>query len=176
MRDDNSMAFRTLLPLGRAQWSFRPAADGQMGCIMKLYREWQISGDNEFLKQHWPGAKRALEFAGTHRDADKDDLMEWQQHNTYDIEFYGPNPMMSTLYLGALRHGQESADGEVRRSRLVRWHGARWPNPIPIRRGCLSDQVLGAWFAEVIGLDVQLAEGRSSEAAVRLFRRGLDGD
>ena len=27
MRDDNSMAFRTLLPVGRAQWNFRPAAD-----------------------------------------------------------------------------------------------------------------------------------------------------
>jgi hypothetical protein len=28
--------------------------------------------------------------------------MEGEQHNTYDIEFYGPNTMMGTLYLGAL--------------------------------------------------------------------------
>jgi uncharacterized protein (DUF608 family) len=106
MRSDNSMAFRTLVPVGRAQWNFRPAADGQMGCILKLYREWQISGDDGFLRQHWPAAKRALEFAWTHWDANRDGLMEGQQHNTYDIEFYGPNPMMSTLYLGALRAGE----------------------------------------------------------------------
>ena len=31
------------------------------------------------------------------------ELMEGEQHNTYDIEFYGPNTMMGTFYLGALR-------------------------------------------------------------------------
>lgn len=103
MRADDSMAFRTLVPVGRAQWDFRPAADGQMGSVMKLYREWQLSGDDEFLKELWPAAKRALEFAWTHWDADRDGLFEGEQHNTYDIEFYGPNPMMSTLYQGALR-------------------------------------------------------------------------
>jgi non-lysosomal glucosylceramidase len=130
MRSDNSMAFRTLVPLGRAQWSFRPAADGQMGCIMKLYREWQISGDDDFLKQLWPAAKRALEFAWTHWDADKDGLFEGQQHNTYDIEFYGPNPMMSTLYQGALRAGELMAnavgDAETAESyRQVREQGVK---------------------------------------------------
>ena len=130
MRSDNSMAFRTLVPLGLAQWSFRPAADGQMGCIMKLYREWQISGDDDFLKQLWPAAKRALEFAWTHWDADKDGLFEGQQHNTYDIEFYGPNPMMSTLYQGALRAGEVMArsvgDAEGAESyRQIREQGVR---------------------------------------------------
>ena len=103
MRADDSMAFRTLVPVGRAQWDFRPAADGQMGTIIKLYREWQLSGDDELLKQLWPAAKRALEFAWTHWDADRDGLFEGEQHNTYDVEFYGPNSMMSTLYQGALR-------------------------------------------------------------------------
>jgi uncharacterized protein (DUF608 family) len=122
MRTDNSMAFRTLVPLGRAQWSFRPAADGQMGCIMKLYREWQLSGDDDFLKQLWPAAKRALEFAWTHWDADRDGLFEGQQHNTYDIEFYGPNPMMSTLYQGALRAGELMANavGDVEAAETYR--------------------------------------------------------
>jgi uncharacterized protein (DUF608 family) len=111
MRDDGSMAFRTMVPPGRVQWKFGPAADGQMGCILKLYREWQLSGDDDFLKQLWPEAKRALEFAWKGWDADKDGLMEGQQHNTYDIYFYGPNPMMSTLYLAALRAGELMASG-----------------------------------------------------------------
>ncbi len=36
-------------------------------------------------------------------DPDKDGLMEGEQHNTYDIEFYGPNTMCTAMYLGALR-------------------------------------------------------------------------
>jgi len=29
--------------------------------------------------------------------------MEGEQHNTYDIEFFGPNPLCTVMYLGALR-------------------------------------------------------------------------
>ncbi len=121
MRSDDSMAFRAMVPLGIEQWDFRPAADGQMGCIMKLYREWQISGDAEFLKTMWPNAKRALEFAWKYWDADKDGVMEGEQHNTYDIEFFGANPMMTTLYLGALKAGEKMAlgDGRQRRCRAL---------------------------------------------------------
>ena len=57
----------------------------------------------------WPGAKRALEFAWKEWDADRDGLIEGRQHNTYDIEFFGPNPMMGTLYLGALLAGERLA-------------------------------------------------------------------
>ena len=39
----------------------------------------------------WPNAKRALEFAWKYWDADKDGVMEGEQHNTYDIEFFGAN-------------------------------------------------------------------------------------
>ena len=35
--------------------------------------------------------------------------MEGCQHNTYDIEFYGPNPLSGIWYLGALRAGEEMA-------------------------------------------------------------------
>src|SRR5579871_1353874 len=44
MRSDDSMAFRAIVPLDIKQSDFRTAADGQRGCIQKLYREWQISG------------------------------------------------------------------------------------------------------------------------------------
>jgi non-lysosomal glucosylceramidase len=214
MRDDDSMAFRTLVPVGRAQWNFRPAADGQMGCILKLYREWQISGDNEFLKQHWPAAKRALEFAWTHWDANRDGLMEGQQHNTYDIEFYGPNAMMSTLYIGALRAGEIMANAvgdhaaavsyrSVREKGVQNleqlWNGEFYIQLVPpvdqiqpmkkyadadwyantvqegeIRYqfgpGCLSDQLLGAWFADVIGLDSGLSPEKLKKALESIYQ------
>ncbi|MCL5999069.1 MAG: non-lysosomal glucosylceramidase [Chloroflexi bacterium] len=106
---DGKMVFRTLLPLSSdAFWSFEAAADGQMGTILKAYREWQLSGDDEFLRALWPGVKRTLEYAWHNAnphawDRDKDGVMEGRQHNTYDIEYFGPNSMMGALYLGALR-------------------------------------------------------------------------
>ena len=110
MREDGMMEFRMSLPLGKkAEWNFPPAADGQMGGIMQIYREWRISGNDTWLKKIWPDAKKALEFAWKYWDADKDGVMEGVQHNTYDVEFYGPNTMMGSLYLGALRAAEEIA-------------------------------------------------------------------
>lgn len=99
------MSFRVSLPLKKGQdWNIA-AADGQMGTIMKVYREWQLSGDNEFLKNKWPGVKKALSFSWIPGgwDADKDGVMEGCQHNTMDIEYYGPNPEIEFWYLGALK-------------------------------------------------------------------------
>ncbi|HJS73061.1 MAG TPA: GH116 family glycosyl-hydrolase, partial [Vicinamibacteria bacterium] len=48
--DAGFMVFRTRVPLSSEKWDFpHAAADGQMGTLVKLYREWQLSGDLEFL-------------------------------------------------------------------------------------------------------------------------------
>lgn len=106
------MSFRIDLPLKTEAQSFGvAAADGQMGCIMKFYREWQLSGDDEFLKTYWAKVKKTLEFAWIKGgwDADKDGVMEGAQHNTMDVEYFGPNPQMGFWYLGALRASEEMA-------------------------------------------------------------------
>ncbi len=48
--DHGLMSFRVHLPLERAQEFGKAAADGQMGCVMKVYRDWQLSGDDAALK------------------------------------------------------------------------------------------------------------------------------
>jgi non-lysosomal glucosylceramidase len=101
------MSFRVSLPLDKkstTNWKLA-AADGQMGTVMKVYREWQLSGDNEFLRKHWDGVKKALGFAWIPNgwDANLDGVMEGCQHNTMDIEYYGPNPEIEFWYLGALK-------------------------------------------------------------------------
>jgi len=110
-RDDGLMSFRVHLPLERACEQGLAAADGQMGCLMKLYRDWQLSGDDEMLRALWPKARKALEFCWIPGgwDADRDGVMEGCQHNTMDVEYYGPNPQMGTWYLGALRAMEEMA-------------------------------------------------------------------
>ena len=111
LSDNGLMSFRVSLPLKKdGNWKVA-AADGQMGAVMKAYREWQLSGDDDFLKAAWPGIKKALSFAWIPGgwDADKDGVMEGCQHNTMDIEYYGPNPEIEFWYLGALKAGAAMA-------------------------------------------------------------------
>jgi uncharacterized protein (DUF608 family) len=104
------MGFRSYLPDGKQIWQMA-AADGQMGCLIKLFRDWKLSGDTDWLRRLWPNAKRALEFAWIENgwDGNRDGVAEGVQHNTYDVEFYGPNPLCGIYYLGALRAGEEMA-------------------------------------------------------------------
>lgn len=112
MQADGLMTFRVPLPLRPAAGQpFVAAADGQMGCLLKLHREWRLSGDTAWLRTLWPPARRALEFAWVPGgwDADQDGVMEGVQHNTMDVEYFGPNPQMASWYLGALRAAEEMA-------------------------------------------------------------------
>ena len=110
-KDSGLMSFRVALPIERAQESPYAAADGQMGCIMKMYRDWQLCGCEGFLKRLWPNVRKALEFCWIPGgwDGDQDGVMEGCQHNTMDVEYYGPNPQMTGWYLGALRAAEEMA-------------------------------------------------------------------
>jgi uncharacterized protein (DUF608 family) len=132
--DDGLMSFRVNLPLEKNahEWSLA-AADGQMGCLMKLYRDWQLCSDDEWLRRLWPQAKKALAFCWIPGgwDADCDGVMEGCQHNTMDVEYYGPNPQMQGWYLGALRACEEMAkhlsDNEfAAKCRSLFEYGSRW--------------------------------------------------
>ncbi|MFB3902364.1 MAG: GH116 family glycosyl-hydrolase [Acidobacteriota bacterium] len=104
------MDFRYYLPYGKKRFG-HAAADGQMGSLVRLYLDWQLTGDLEWLRQVWPKAKKALEFAWIKGgwDEDQDGMMEGCQHNTYDVAFFGPNPFSGVIYLAALRAGEEIA-------------------------------------------------------------------
>ena len=194
--DDGWVTFRMPLPLGtKATPNFFPAADGQMGTVIQVWREYLISGDLDWLKSIWPHCKQALEFAWVYWDADRDGLMEGLQHNTYDNEWYGPNTMCGSLYLAALRAGEELAklvgdtdaaatyrevfesgsvltdqtlyNGEYYEQQVEPGAAQAWPEAQrnlttgrgtdsrmklwpawQFGKGCLSDQLLGQWYAD----------------------------
>ena len=58
------------------------AADGQMGTIMKFYRDSQLSGDTKFLKKHWPKIKMVLGYAWITNGWDGDVDGSWKGYNT----------------------------------------------------------------------------------------------
>jgi uncharacterized protein (DUF608 family) len=202
MRPDGAMSFRTPVPLRQGGNKNPPAADGQMGCVMKVYREWLRGAGDEWLRKLWPNVKRAIEYAWVEWDADRDGVMEGEQHNTYDIEFYGPNSMMGTLYLGALaagvRMGEHLGDTtaaaaykkvlEQGRARLDKelWNGEYYiqrvdeSQPKAARyqygEGCLSDQLLGQWFAEVVDLGKLLPHEHLQSTLASIFRYNFNTD
>jgi uncharacterized protein (DUF608 family) len=199
--EDGHMQFRMELPPGtRAGHGFHAAADGQMGNVLRTYREWQICGDDEWLAKVWPAVKKALEYAWVEWDADRDGVLEGVHHNTLDIEYYGAEPVCQSMYLAALRAGEEMAwqMGEVEAAKEYRrlfeagraamdselWDGEYYRQIVPegcdapfqYGPGCIIDQVLGQWHARMYGLGdiVDPEHGRSALASV--FRYNFRDD
>ena len=102
MDENGHVTFRSALPEGPVKHDFHAASDGQLGGIMKVFRDWQISGDLDWLRKMYPLAKRSLDYCIRTWDPDHQGGLFEPHHNTYDIEFWGPDGMCTSIYLGAL--------------------------------------------------------------------------
>ena len=102
MDERGHVNFRGAIPDGPVDHTGPAAADGQLGGVMKVYRDWQISGDSVWLKRMYPLAKRSIDYCITTWDPDHRGALFEPHHNTYDIEFWGPDGMCTSIYLGAL--------------------------------------------------------------------------
>jgi uncharacterized protein (DUF608 family) len=94
--------FRSPLPIGIGGIASNPASDGQLGGIMKVYREWRVSGDSDWLIKMWPRVKQSIDYCIEEWDPERTGLPCRPRHNTYDIEFWGKDSMIGSFYLGAL--------------------------------------------------------------------------
>lgn len=177
--DEGLMSFRVKLPFDKIPEFAKVAADGQMGCIIKIYREWQLSGDDSFLKKLYPMGKSALSYAWKKGgwDSDQDGVMEGVQHNTMDVEYYGPNPQMTIWYLGALKAMELMAtymnDNEMAGKCLKLFqNGSRWTDEnlfngeyyihkiiVPKKEDIPKEQLVGMGAADYGNPDYQLGEG-----------------
>lgn len=106
LQPDGGLTMRLRLPPGRAP-RYRACADGQFGTILKVYREWKLSGDDSWLLDIWPQVRRSLEYAWSPENPDRWDpeqsgLLTGRQHHTLDMELFGPNSWLSGFYLAAL--------------------------------------------------------------------------
>ncbi len=101
--EEGHQTFRALLPIRPTPHDFYAAADGQLGGIMKVYRDWRISGDTQWLKGLWKKVKNSLNYCIETWDPEHKGILQEPHHNTYDIEFWGPDGMCGSFYLGALK-------------------------------------------------------------------------
>jgi non-lysosomal glucosylceramidase len=213
MDDQGGMRFRQLLPDGKERYHIA-AADGQMGQIIHAYLDWKLSGDQAWLKTMWPRVRKAIEFAWIPGgwDANRDGVLDGVQHNTYDVEFYGPNPLCGIYYLGALRAAEEMGraagdDASANEYRRLFEMGSRWidsnlfrnefyiqqirgfrPNQIlpqlrsgmgsenteqpeyQVGEGCLIDQLLGQYLADIAGLGPLVSPEHVRTALESIYR------
>lgn len=151
------------------------AADGQCGTVLKAWREHLMSADDKFLRRNWPAIKKVMDYS-IQQDGNADGLIESSQHNTYDINFFGPNTFVGSLYLGALRAGEQMAremgENEYadRLHRLFEsgrktteeklWNGEYFTQAVDLKQhprdqygpGCLADQLFGQNWAHQASL------------------------
>lgn len=96
--------FRSPLPIQVTDdHGFHAASDGQLGGIIKVYRDWRISGDDGWLKSLFPRVKDSLDYCIRTWDPDRKGVLDQAHHNTYDIEFWGADGMCTSFYLAALQ-------------------------------------------------------------------------
>lgn len=149
--------FRVNMPISAPPHDFHAAADGQLGGIMKVYRDWRISGNTSWMKELYPAVKQSLDYCIRTWDPLRKGYLEEPHHNTYDIEFWGPDGMCTSFYLGALTALIEMSkalkepvkeyaallakgkkymettlfDGEYF-TQKIQWEGLRAPNPVDV--------------------------------------------
>lgn len=198
--DDGRMHFRARRYLKDEDYAFPPATDGQLGAVVRLYRDWRLCGDDAFLKRLWPKAKLALEYAFTHWDIDGDGVMESEQHNTYDIEFFGMSSMLNSIFYAALRAGEKisthlgdndsaSKYAEIRRKGSKKldeltFNGEFYEQLIDDVNehkyqygiGCLADQLIGQYQAHCAGLGYVLDKDHVKSAVHAVFKHNFVED
>jgi len=203
-RPDGGINNRTDVPSPPWPTNEHPFTDGQASCILKAYREALNSPDEKFFRDYWPHVKRAVEYL-IDRDAKSNGgrpggILQDDQWNTYDEALHGVTAFISGYYLAALRAGEEWARrmGDVAtaerfhaifengQKKLIQlcWNGEYFQQHLPdymarggeVGPGCMSDQLIGQWWAHQLGLGYILPKEKVVSALHAIFKYNWKSD
>ncbi|MHA1803204.1 MAG: GH116 family glycosyl-hydrolase [Promethearchaeota archaeon] len=180
-----------------------PAIDGMLGSVLKIYRDFLITGDKEFLRKMWPFIEKLMTYIFNTHDKELKGIMEGEQPNTYDCILHGFNTFIGTLYLTALLACEQIAkelgiSEWVEQCRKVQESGRKlldekcWNGEYYIQiyntdkvkqhqygKGCHSDQLFGQWWAFQLGFEHILPPehvNKALQAIVKYnFKKSLKG-
>lgn len=155
------------------------AIDSQCGYVLRTLRDQQLSDDTGYLGRVWPACRRAIEYLVEFDEQDHrgglDGLLDGEQHNTLDAEWFGKVHVLCSMYLAALRAGEELASQagdrdfarrcrtvyELGRENIAKLFNGEFyeqiedpehSDAIGVGRGCYIDQVMGQFWANQVGL------------------------
>jgi len=172
------------------------AADGQCGTVLKAYREHLMAPDGAFLEACYPKVRKAMAYVLGRDAADgaEDGLLTDSQHNTFDINFHGPNTFVGSLYLAALRameemaRAREDADFAARcrkafasgRDKTMKqlYNGEYFVQEVDLAKhprhqyadGCLADQLFGQNWAHQLSLGYLYPQDAVRKAMKAVFK------
>ena len=156
-----------------------PGLDGMLGMILRIYRDYLITADREFLASTWSLIERLMNYIFREKDKEMKGIIESDQPNTYDCinsTLGGINTFIGSLYLAALLAGEKISkilDKSIweKKFRHTFLSGRRildetcWNGEYYIQKydenkylnhqygnGCHSDQLNGQWWAFELGL------------------------
>ncbi len=159
----------------RGEFNDIPAIDAQSGYVLRALREHLMSADDQFLRRNWPKIRLAMQWL-INKDENGDGLIESNQHNTLDTDWFGKVAWLSGLYLAALaaatQMAEEAGDGpfavkcrtilDAGRKNIVEqlFDGEYFINRVDPEHldainsgtGCEIDQVMGQSWAFQVGL------------------------
>jgi hypothetical protein len=203
-RPDGGINNRTDVPSPPRPTGEQPFADGHASCILKAWREALNHPDESFVKDYWPDVKKAVEYLVA-RDAataggEPAGVLNDDQWNTYDEALHGVTTFIGTYYLAALRAGEQWARRvgdigaaerfravfEKGQKRLVElcWNGEYFQQHLPdylqrtgeVGPGCMSDQLIGQWWAHQLGLGYLLPQDKVRSALQAVFKHNWKPD
>ena len=170
------------------------AMDGHFGTILGVYREHLLSNNNDFLVGAWPRTKKAMDYAISTFDNDKDGMMSGTYHNTLDCNVSGTSPWIGSLYMVALKASEKMASimGDtasastynriwttgVRNQNAQLWDNnlgyfkektENLPNTKVMGNAVSIDMLLGQWWANQLGLGQIYQEDRTREALLKIY-------
>ena len=183
----------------RGEFNKIPAVDAQSGFVLRALREHQMSTDDKFLRRVWPKVKLAMEWL-IKKDGNGDGLIESNQHNTLDTDWFGKVAWLSGLYVTALAAAAQMADevgdkefaSQCRKifkvgqknfadqlfddDYFINKVDPKHLDAINSGTGCEIDQVFGQSWAFQIGLPRVLPEKETVTALKSLWRYNFSPD
>lgn len=185
-KPDGSIAFRGTV-------NKMVAIDSQCAYILRTLRDHQLSDDPDYLKRVWKPTQKAIEYLIAFDKADPrgglDGLLDGEQHNTLDAEWYGKVHVLCSMYLAALRAAEEMALEmneqpvativrgiyEMGRKNIEKLYNGEFYEQIEdpdhldkigVGMGCYIDQVMGQFWANQVGLG-RLYNAEHQKSALR---------
>lgn len=198
--------FRASLPIRRvthakpADHSFWAAADGQLGGIIKVYRDWRINGNAMWLSKIFPRVIKSMDFCINYWDPRHTGTIEEPHLNTYDVIFWGPDGMTTSIYLGALRaiiemgkylgedihnyeilleRGREFMENELFNGEYfiqkTKWNGLSSADPIEVAKMHPPEKLLGPFWYSQEALELFKREGPKMQYGSGCLSDGILG-
>ena len=185
-RADGAIAFR-------GSNNSQAAIDAQCAYILRTLRDQQLTDDIGYLSRVWPAARKTvaylIEFDRQDVRGGLDGLLDGEQHNTLDAEWFGKVHVLCSMYLAALRAGEElsrqAGDAtfaaecrrifELGRQNITKLFNGEYyeqledpahADAIGVGKGCYIDQVMGQFWANQLGLG-RICSAQDQKSALR---------